>query len=222
MLGDLTTVLCRAKGQPKAKTAVGDIPVSAVMLTNEELQKVAKHCNERKTAAKSCSVRPCNISSNLAYLLSLAHVVGVTLQDSSSRLYLSVLLRARPNVAEAIVISLNGNRFFDVYVPLLGLEARILVSEIKPTAESRWDPEQRCCSHTRNLPHIPCSLSLSIYIPASLLHKNISCQQCFSCRAEDCDMAQGAVAAEEGRAGGSSKWWCSALPGRNCKYSPAV
>ena len=60
-VGDPTAVLCRAKGQPKAKTAVGDIPVSAVMLNNEELQKVAKHCNERKTAAKSCSVRPSNM-----------------------------------------------------------------------------------------------------------------------------------------------------------------
>ena len=67
----------------------------------------------------------------------------MNLQDSSSRLYLSVLLRTRPTVGEAIVISLNGNRFFDVYVPLLGLEARILVSEIKPTAEGRWDPDQR-------------------------------------------------------------------------------
>ena len=44
------------------------------------------------------------------------------------RLFLCAMLARRPVVSQAIVTGLNGARFFDLYVPELGLELRILTS----------------------------------------------------------------------------------------------
>ncbi len=65
------------------------------------------------------------------------------MQDASSLLYLCVMLRKRPRVETAIVTIVNGNRFFDIYIPTLGLEARINTNEIVPAVEARWDAASR-------------------------------------------------------------------------------
>lgn len=65
------------------------------------------------------------------------------LQDASSRLFLCLLLRARPVVAEAVLTILNGPKFFDLYVPTLGVESRIHIADILPASAATWDAEQR-------------------------------------------------------------------------------
>ena len=61
------------------------------------------------------------------------------LQDASSLLYLCVMLRKQPRAETAVVTIVNGSRFFDIYIPSLGLEARININEILPPVEAAWD-----------------------------------------------------------------------------------
>ena len=66
-------------------------------------------------------------------------------QDASLRLYLCVLLRRSPRVAQAVVMGLNGQRFLDIYIPSLGLELRIQTEEIVPgPVLADWDAVARC------------------------------------------------------------------------------
>ncbi len=66
-------------------------------------------------------------------------------QEASSRLYLCVLLRSKPLLAEAVITGLNGSRFLDVYVPEIGVELRINVNEIVPgPVRADWDPQAKC------------------------------------------------------------------------------
>ena len=70
----------------------------------QETALVAAHCNERKAAAKS-------------------------VQDASSRLYLTALLAARPTVVAAFATGVGGSRFVDCYLPDLGVEVRVQLEE---------------------------------------------------------------------------------------------
>ena len=45
-------------------------------------------------------------------------------QDSSLRLYLCVLLRRHPLLADTVVMSVGGDKFFSVYIPELGVECK--------------------------------------------------------------------------------------------------
>lgn len=45
-------------------------------------------------------------------------------QDASLKLYLCVLLRRQPMVAEGIVCGLGGDKFFSAYLPRYGIETR--------------------------------------------------------------------------------------------------
>ena len=66
-------------------------------------------------------------------------------QEASSRLYLCVLLRAKPLLAQAVITGLNGSRFLDVYVPDIGVELRVNVDEIVPgPARADWDAQAKC------------------------------------------------------------------------------
>lgn len=56
------------------------------------------------------------------------------------------MLRKQPRVETAVVTIVNGSRFFDVYIPSLGLEARINTSEIVPAVEARWNADLRYAS----------------------------------------------------------------------------
>jgi hypothetical protein len=61
------------------------------------------------------------------------------------RLFLCTLLAYKPVVAQAIVTGLNGARFFDLYVPELGLELRIQCEEIQPAPVlTDWNKNARC------------------------------------------------------------------------------
>lgn len=64
-------------------------------------------------------------------------------QDASSRLYLCLMLRAQPRVLESIVTVVNGSKFFDIYIPTLGIEARIQVNEMLPAVAAVWNREGR-------------------------------------------------------------------------------
>ena len=64
-------------------------------------------------------------------------------QDASSLLYLCVMLRKQPRAEIAVVTVVNGSRFFDIYIPALGMEARIQVNEITPSVDASWDSESR-------------------------------------------------------------------------------
>ena len=60
------------------------------------------------------------------------------------RLFLCALLARRPVVAQGIVTSLNGQRFFHLYVPELGLELRIESEEIQPApVVTDWNKDAR-------------------------------------------------------------------------------
>ena len=56
-----------------------------------------------------------------------------------------VLLRARPILANAVVMGLNGDRFLDVYVAELGTELRLHVADLVPgPVEASWNSVIRC------------------------------------------------------------------------------
>lgn len=73
------------------------------------------------------------------YLKALVYL----LQDASSLLYLCVMLRKQPRVETGMVTLVNGSRFFDLYIPSLGLESRININEILPPVDASWDPSVR-------------------------------------------------------------------------------
>jgi hypothetical protein len=78
-------------------------------------------------------------------------------QDASTRLYLCVLLRSKPLLAEAIVMALNGARFLDVYVHEVGLELRVQVDEIVPgPVAAKWDGQAKCALGTTHRLHPLC------------------------------------------------------------------
>ena len=61
------------------------------------------------------------------------------------RLFLCALLARRPMVAQGVVTSLNGQRFFHLYVPELGLELRIESEDIQPApVVTDWNKDARC------------------------------------------------------------------------------
>lgn len=61
------------------------------------------------------------------------------------RLFLCAMLARKPVVSQAIVTGLNGARFFDVYVPELGLELRIQCEDIQPAPVlTDWNKDARC------------------------------------------------------------------------------
>ncbi len=61
------------------------------------------------------------------------------------RLFLCALLARKPIVTQGIVTGLNGDRFFDLYVPELGLELRIQTVDIQPAPVlSDWNKDARC------------------------------------------------------------------------------
>ena len=61
------------------------------------------------------------------------------------RLFLCAMLARKPVVSQAIVTGLNGQRFFDLYVPELGLELRIQSEDIQPAPIlTDWNKDARC------------------------------------------------------------------------------
>lgn len=78
----------------------------------------ASHCNERKESAKNAS-------------------------EKSAALYLYTMLYNTPCVFMATVMAVNGNRFFDVYIPALGIEHRLQVADSRPAVRGLWDPASR-------------------------------------------------------------------------------
>ncbi len=67
------------------------------------------------------------------------------MQDASLRLYMCVLLRARPILASAVVMGLNGDRFLDVYVAELGTELRLHTADLVPgPVEASWNSVTGC------------------------------------------------------------------------------
>ena len=61
------------------------------------------------------------------------------------RLFLCALLARKPVVTQGIVTSLNGQRFFHLYVPELGLELRIETEDIQPApVVTDWHKDARC------------------------------------------------------------------------------
>lgn len=79
----------------------------------------ASHCNERKESAKNAS-------------------------EKSGALYLYTMLYNTPCVFMATVMAVNGNRFFDVYVPALGIEQRLQVPDARPALKGFWEAASRC------------------------------------------------------------------------------
>ena len=56
-----------------------------------------------------------------------------------------VLLRARPVLASAVVMGLNGDRFLSVYVAELGCELQVYTADIVPgPVEASWNSVTRC------------------------------------------------------------------------------
>ena len=83
----------------------------------DTLSDIAAHCNDCKLAAKNA-------------------------QEASARLFLAFLLRDKPRVAKAIVVALNGDKFFEVYIPEYGLQRRVNVENDHPGIKATWDEEE--------------------------------------------------------------------------------
>ena len=60
------------------------------------------------------------------------------------RLYLAAMLQRQPVITDAIVSSLNGSRFVDVYCPVYGMECRLYTAEIGVSYD--WDSKNKCAS----------------------------------------------------------------------------
>ncbi|KAL6768182.1 RNB1 [Auxenochlorella protothecoides x Auxenochlorella symbiontica] len=71
----------------------------------EELERIALHCNERKSAAKA-------------------------VQDGVLHLHLLQMLERKPHACWAVVVGVGGPRYLDVYIPLIGKELRVQVSDL--------------------------------------------------------------------------------------------
>ena len=67
------------------------------------------------------------------------------------------MLRKQPRVETAVVTIVNGSRSFDMYIPSLGLEARINTAEIVPAVEAKWDADLRY------------TISSAIYVPECVI-----------------------------------------------------
>jgi exoribonuclease R len=115
------------------------------LLDGDKVAEIATHANERKTAAKAA-------------------------QDGALKLYLASLLLDRPGVFSAVVIGLGGSRFFDAYVPALGIDVRVHTDRILQGGEAaldlNWNDEAKilkidCAVSKKN--GKPTSLSCPVY-----------------------------------------------------------
>ena len=85
--------------------AGGDSGAGEKLLGAEAVEEIAQHANERKKAAKST-------------------------QDGALKLYLASLLLSRPTIHTGVVVGMGGAKFFDAYVPKLGIDVRIYVDKL--------------------------------------------------------------------------------------------
>ena len=90
------------KARPSRSAPVPGLPLPGL----QRLEECCKHSNEQKLAARNA-------------------------QDGSLRLHLCWLLRDRPLEAPAVVVGANGNKWFDVFVHDLGVEARVLIEDME-------------------------------------------------------------------------------------------
>ena len=87
-------------GSPRPQTSAPPAPEAL-----ERVEDCCKHSNEQKLAARNA-------------------------QDGSMRLHLSWLLKDRPLDVQAIVVGAGGNKWFDVFVHELGVEARVFIEDM--------------------------------------------------------------------------------------------
>ena len=87
-------------GRPRPRSSLAPAPEALA-----RVEECCKHSNEQKLAARNA-------------------------QDGSLRLNLSWLLKDRPVDVPAIVVSAGGNKWFDVFVHELGVEARVLIEDM--------------------------------------------------------------------------------------------
>jgi len=102
-------------GQPRPELPVA--PTEEETLQGQKRVAFCKQCNEQKLAAKNA-------------------------QDNSMKLYFAIMLKYRPAKATALVTSVNGPKWFDVFVVEFGLEARVWVEDMLGV-EARYNPD-RC------------------------------------------------------------------------------
>jgi DIS3-like exonuclease 2 len=86
------------------------------------VSEVAEHANERKNASK-------------------------VIQERVTNLYLVKLLEKSPRVAFAVVSGLGGPKYFDVYIPEIGVDIRINVNEMYirdiDRVQTKWIPDKK-------------------------------------------------------------------------------
>lgn len=90
-------------------------------LGSKAISMVAEHANERKAAAKS-------------------------IQDRVIQLYLVKLLEQTPRVLWGVVSSLGGPKFFDVYIPDIGVDIRMYAEDIYMKGfdiKTEWNPKKK-------------------------------------------------------------------------------
>lgn len=91
-------------------------------LGSASISKIAEHANERKAASKS-------------------------IQDKVNKLYLIQLLEKNPRVLWGVIIGLGGPKFFDIYVPDIGMDIRICAEDISIKGldiKTTWNSAKRC------------------------------------------------------------------------------
>ena len=87
-------------GRPRPQTPAPPAPEAL-----ERVEECCKHSNEQKLAARNA-------------------------QDGSMRLHLCWLLKDHPLDVPAIVVGAGGNKWFDVFVHELGVEARVFIEDM--------------------------------------------------------------------------------------------
>ncbi len=90
-------------------------------LGSVSISKVAEHANERKAASKA-------------------------IQDKVCKLYLTQLFLKNPRILSGIVIGLGGPKFFDVYVPDIGMDIRVYMEDLHfkgHDIRTLWNPVKR-------------------------------------------------------------------------------
>jgi hypothetical protein len=100
----------------------GKTNAGAELAAGDAVAAIAAHANDRKAAAKAA-------------------------QDGTLKLYLAAMLLTRPVVHTAVVVGLGGPRFFDAYVPSLGIDVRVHVERMlaggEAALDAQWNEQSR-------------------------------------------------------------------------------
>lgn len=103
--------------------------------------------SEASTESSSESLPSSDFVSNTSFHANERKSAAKAVQDGAVRLYLSAYLLAQPGVYRGVVMGVGGSRFFDIYIPELGVDVRCHTDRIlrggATAVVANWDATHR-------------------------------------------------------------------------------